>query len=313
MAENTELSQYVPGFKANLNLAPQQTDSRLLASVDSELNYSEPGTGFNADDVGISDPEDVNTRVPDTPDKFLDKTRRVGFFTTFQDSAWVDNVDKVAELVDPTNPTMQALMAGRWRKADAGIIAAMYGPAYEKADENAVPTAIAFPAAQIIAANDITFSHQDESVPNDASDYGMSIGKMIEANLLLDDSDIEGERFAAFGPAQVADLLRRVPATSKYYNEVQALSEGKIDKLLGFTIRRLPRKRLLLKDGTTNIRRVPFWIKPAVVYKGRSITEANIRPRADKSDTPQAFYKAQHGGSRRYDRGVVDVQCKETV
>lgn len=313
MAENTELSQYVPGFRANLNLLPQQTDSKLLGAVESDLAYSEPGTGFNADDVGTSDPEDVTTRVPDTPDKFLDKTRRVGFFGTFQDSAWLDNVDKAAELEDPTNPTMKSLMAGRWRKADDGIIAGMYGPAYEKADENSAPTSVAFPAAQIINANDVLFSHQDEVVPSDASDYGMSIGKMIEAGLKLDDSDLEGERLTAFGPAQIADLLRRVPATSKYYNEVQALASGTIDKMLGFRIIRIPRKRLLLKSGTTNIRRIPFWIKPAIIYKGRQITEASIRIRHDKSDTPQAFYKAQHGSLRRYDTGFVDVQCKEVA
>lgn len=311
MAENTELSQYVPGFRANLNLAPQQTDSRLLGAVESDLSYSEPGTGFNADDVGTSDPEDVTTRVPDTPDKFLDKTRRVGFFTTFQDSAWLDNVDKAAELEDPTNPTMKSLMAGRWRKADAGIIGGMYGPAYEKADENSAPSAVAFPTGQIIEANSVGFSHQDETVPVDASNYGMSIGKMIEAGLMLDDSDLEGERFTAFGPAQFADLLRRVPATSKYYNDVQALVSGKINELLGFKILRIPRKRLLLKSGTTDIRRIPFWIKPAIIYNGRQITDASIRIRNDKSDTPQAFYKAQHGALRRYDLGFVDVESKE--
>ena len=77
--EDTVLSQYVPGFRANLNLAPQQTDTRLLGRVDGDLTYDTPGQMFNADDVQrTSDPEIIVTRVPDTPDKFPGFTRRVG-------------------------------------------------------------------------------------------------------------------------------------------------------------------------------------------------------------------------------------------
>lgn len=308
--ENSVLSQYVPGFRANLNLSPQQTDTRLVAAVDSDLSYSEAGTMFNADDVGTSDPEDVNTRVADTPDKFLGFTRRVGFFQPFHDAAWLDNVDKARELEDPTNTVMSALMAGRWRKADNGIIAlGLLGPAYTKADENAAPVPVAFPAAQVIAANDVTMSHDAEIVPTDASDYGLSVGKLIKAGMILDDSDLEGDRYIAVGPQQIADLLRRTPVTSSYYAGVQALVEGKVSEFLGFKFVKLPRKRLPFASGT--LRQCPAWIKSAVIYRSRPITNASIRIRHDKSDTPQAFYKAEHGAVRRYDTAVVDIRCKE--
>lgn len=308
--ENTVLSQFVPGFRANLNLAPQQTDSRLISAVDSDLNYSEPGEMFNADDVAATDPEDISTRVADTPDKFVGMSRRIGYFGEFHDSAWLDNVDKAKQLVDPTNTVMQALMAGRWRKVDAKIIEGALGNAYEKVDNTSAPSAVALPDAQLVDADDQDMKHDDETVPAPGTDYGLSTGKLIKARMILDDAELEGERYLAVGPEQIADLLRSTPVTSQYYNEVKALVTGGLDRFLGFSIIRLPRKRLLLEAATTN-RRCVAWIKPALVYKGRPVTNARISIRNDKSDTPQAFYKTSHGALRRYDAGVVEIRCKE--
>lgn len=316
--EDSVLSQYVPGFRANLNMAPQQTDSRLLGAVESDLSYDTPGEMFNGDDLLATDPEDAQGRVPDTPDKFPQFARRVGFFTPFHDSAWLDNVDKAREMTDPTSPVMSGMMAGRWRKADSGIVAGMLGVAYTKADSSAAtgvaPVAVAFPSSQVIASTDVSMSHDGEVVPTGGQQYGMSIGKLIYAKMLLDDSDLEGERYIAVGPQQVADLLRRTPATSSYYAEVKALNAGTITKFLGFNFIQMPRKRFLTSaghDSAQSIRRIPAWIKPAVIYKARPITNASIRIRTDKSDTPQAFYKAEQGAMRRYDQGVVEIDCYE--
>lgn len=312
--EDQVLSQYVPGFRANLNLAPQQTDTRILNAVDGDLAYDTPGQMFNADDVQTSDPEDITTRVPNTPDKFVGMSRRIGMFTPFQDAAWLDNVDKARELEDPTNKIMMALMAGRWRKVDTTILTGAIGNAYSKLDDTGTLTATGLPAAQVVAVNDIAFAHDGEVVPAGGQDYGMSVGKVIHAKMILDDSDLEGERYMTFGPQQTADMLRRTPVTSVYYAEVKALVAGSIDNFLGFNIIRLPRKRIPFvvgHDAVSPNRQCVAWIKPALVYRGRPITDARIRIRPDKSDTPQAFYKTEHGVVRRYDTAVVRVDAYE--
>lgn len=313
-SEDTVLSQYVPGFRANLNLSPQQTDTRLLSAVDGDLSYDTPGQMFNADDVGASDPEDVFTRVPNTPDKFVAMTRRVGMFTPFQDAAWLDNVDKARELTDPTNTIMMALTGGRWRKVDSAILVGGLGNALSKADDSGTLTNNALPAGQVVAVNDVAFAHDGEVVPAGGQDYGLSVGKLIHAGMLLDDSDLEGERYLTVGPQQTADLLRRTPATSQYYTEVKALVAGSLNQFLGFNIIKLPRKRIPVvagHDAALSQRQLMAWIKPAIVYRGRPITDARIRIRPDKSDTPQAFYKTEHGVCRRYDTGVVRIDCYE--
>lgn len=314
-AEDTVLSQYVQGFRANLNLAPQQTDTRLLATVDSDLAYDTPGQMFNADDVGTSDPEDVFTRVPDTPDKFVGMTRRVGMFAPFQDAAWIDNVDKARELVDPTNKIMMALMAGRWRKVDKAIIAAALGNALSKADDTGALTNNALPNTQIVDVADINFAHDGEVVPNAGQQYGMSVGKLVHANFLLDESELEGERYCVLTSQQIADMLRRTPVTSRYYAEVQALASGKLTEFLGFRIIKLKSSRVPSAgkghDTTSEIRQCIAYVKDAILYRGRPITDARIRIRPDKSDTPQAFYKTEHGAVRRYDSAVVEIDCYE--
>ena len=142
----------------------------------------------------------------------------------------------------------------------------------------------------------------------------MSVGKVIHAGMLLDDSELEGERYFAWGPQQKADMLRRTPTTSVYYSEVKALVAGTINQFLGFNFVMLPRKRIPFTvghDAASANRQCCAWIKPALVYCGRPITDARIRIRPDKSDTPQAFYKAQHGTARRYDAAVVQVVAYE--
>lgn len=314
-AEDTILSQYVPGFKANLALAPQQAATRLLSTVDGDLAYDTPGQMFNADDVQTSDPEDVYTRVADTPDKFVAMARRIGYFAAFEDSAWLDNVDMARELVDPTNKIMAALMAGRWRKVDKTILAAALGNAYSKTDATSAPAVSALPAAQIIASTDVTFAHDAEVTPTDGSQLGLTVGKILHAQFLLDESELEGPRHFVGTSQQKADLLRRTPATSRYYADVQALVTGKVSSFLDFNFHWLKSSRVpsagLGHDGASALRQNVAYIQDAIIYRGRTITNARIAVRHDKSDTPQAFYKAEHGAVRRYDAAVVEVDCYE--
>lgn len=313
--EDTELSQYVQGFRANLNLAPQQTDTRLLSHVDGDLAYDQPGQMFNADDVNPSEPEDTSDRVGETPDKFIGMTRRVGIFQPFHDSAWIDNVDKAREMTDPTSTKMKSLMAGRWRKVDTTIIKAALGPALSKLDDSATLTSTDLPAGQIVAKDDQTFKHDAEVMPTAGHEYGMSVGKLLHAKFLLDESELDGERILALTSQQLTDLLRRTPVTSRYYNEVAALSEGKLSSFLEFNIVKFKSVRIpstgVGQDGVSARRQCVAYIKDAMVYRGRPITNARLTERSDRQFNVQAYYKTEHGAVRRYDPAVVEIDCYE--
>lgn len=317
--EDSVLSQYVPGFRANLSLAPQQTMTRLLNCVESDLAYDTAGQFFNADDVGSTDPEPVSTRVADTPDKFISMTRRIGMFSGFQDAQWIDNVDKVRELEDPTSKIMMAIMAGRWRHVDQAILAGLVGNAFSLTNTlqaTAGITTSALPAAQIVASTDVQYQPDSEVLPTDGSQYGMSVAKLIHAKLILDEAELEGERYVALSSFQLADLLRRTPVTSTFYAEVKALNKGELSMFMGFNVVRLQAQRFVNAGATAAghtganlIYQCPAWVKEALDYRGRTITDAQIWRRQDKSNTPQAFYKLEDAVCRRYDTAVVRIDC----
>jgi hypothetical protein len=80
---SNEATQYVPGFMANLQLVPQQRETRLVHAVDADLSYTAPGTLFNADDIDDRTNETAVTgRAPPTPENFANHLRRVGFFAS---------------------------------------------------------------------------------------------------------------------------------------------------------------------------------------------------------------------------------------
>lgn len=321
---------YVPGFQRNLNLSPQQTKSRLLAHVDADLNYATPGQFFNGDDVGTSNPSPVTVRVPNSPDGFVDVTRRLGTFKPFADGRFIDNEDLARELEDPTNKVMVAINAGKDRYRDAQIITSALG-SYMYQDQNqAYQTGSTLATVGNVLANTDTTAHEGETISavfnSTSGGYGLTVGKLIEAKNYLDNSELDEMDVNDDSPYrfvctanQIRDLEMSVPATSTYYTQVQALASGKIGNFMGFRFIRMPTSAVSnpLPKGTaaglsTNYTRACIAYHPrAIMYRARPIINAHIVQRPDKSFRWYAYYEADHAALRRYDGGVWQVNCDE--
>ncbi|TCS14548.1 phage capsid protein [Caulobacter sp. BK020] len=299
-AEDTIPSHYVQGFRANLNLLPQQMNNRLLGCVDADLAYGEPGTSFNCDDIGASQPAPVTTRVPDSPAGFLEQTRRGGHFEAFADGKFIDNRDKARELADPSSKTMQSIMAGKNRFMEDKIIDGLFGTTYSGQN---LTTANTFPAGQIIAVDSRENLHDAETVAA-SGNLGLTIGKIITASAILDRSELEGERYFGWTSYEKAQLLASTPATSGDYNTIKALANGQIDSFYGFRFVRTERMPV-----ASSITKCGAWIKSAIEYKAREIITATITQRSDKSFRWYAYYETEHAVARRYDNAVVQVLC----
>lgn len=300
--EATIEQHHVAGFRANLNLTPRQMTSRLIGAVDADLAYSEPGKSFNCDDIGVSVPHAVTTRVPDSPEGFLENIRRGGHFSAFADGKFIDSLDKARMLSDPSNKTMAAMMAGKQLFFDDKIIDGLFGTTYSG---ETLTTANTFPAAQIIAVDDRQNLHDAETVAA-SGNLGLTIGKIITAGEMLDASELEGERIFAFGRKEKSQLLASTPATSSDYNAVKALVNGTINEFYGFRFIRTERLPV-----ASSIRACAAWIKPAIEFKAREIETAKITQRADKSYRWYAYYESEFAVARRYDSAVVKVLCSE--
>lgn len=307
MTDNTIPQHYVEGFRANLNMVPQQKTARLLRAVDADMAYAEPGTSFNCDDVGIDTPQRRTTRFGDSPEGVLENIRRGGHFDAYESGKFIDSVDKARFLQDPSNKTMAAMMAGRQRFIDDKIIDTLFGTTYGADAGGHLTVALTFPSSQNLAANSRANLHAAEAnVVAASGDLGLTIGKLITAGEMLDRSELEGERYFAWGSKQKSQLLASAAATNSDYAAAKALVNGEIDTFMGFTFIRTERLPI-----ASSIRSCAAWIKPAIEYRAREVTTARITERSDKSYNWYAYYAAEHAGARRYDTGVVRVLCAE--
>lgn len=302
---SNESTQYVPGFIANLSMVPQQKEARLVNCVDADLSYTKEGKLFNADDIGSDDDEvEVVTRAPPSPESYADHQRRVGYFKSYGKGRFIENLDVVRMMQDPTNTIMAGMMATKRRATDDKIISGMFGAARSgETGENTV----AYLSAQTILPDNRDFLHDAESVPG-SGNLPLTVGKIIKSKVMLDQSELEGDRYFGCGSVQLGNLLSTTAVTSSDYNNIKALVNGETNTFMGFTFVRSERFPV-----ATNIRDCGAWIKPALQYKERPIVNASIQPRADRSNRLYAYYEVERGSLRRYDTGVIKVQCSEVV
>lgn len=298
--EETLESHYTDAFEANLGHVPQQKAARLVSLVDSNINFTKPGDMFNADDIGTSEPTEIVERFGKSPEGVVAKKRRVGFFTPYDDGKWLDDIDTAKSLSDPSNATMQAMMWGHERYRDRKIIEALDAPAREGRTGE---TTKAFPAAQIIAVNDWTYARKGDASTGNAP---LTFAKLNHSKVKLDKSEIEGKRIFVSSSEQIGQLLTDPVITDRETTAVQALMAGELTYFMGYNF---VVSELLPK--ASSVRSCFAFIQPAIMYRGRKLTEAQIVRRADRKFNWYAYYKGTHGALRRHDEAVVKVLCTE--
>lgn len=309
----TQITQAdVDGFRANLNMTPQVTESVYLAHVDADLAYSTPGKLFNVDTIGTSDPKDVDTVVPDSPEGLVDMTRRVGGFKGFHDGKFIESLQKVHQLQDPTSEVMAAMRAGKMRKHDQAIRNAFF--AAVRIGENGENT-LNFPSGKIVGVQSRKFLHAQEGTALPASgDLPLTIGKLLTARQTIRKTYIQnllpGSRLKiAVRSDDISQLLTTIPATSGDYQTVKRLEQGEITTFMGFdfVIDETPP----VKAGVSGVYILPVWMDRAIQFKAREIHMATITPRADKSMRPYAYYESEQGAVRAWDEGVAGIEVKD--
>lgn len=298
--EETLESQYTDAFEANLGHVPQQKGARLVSLVDSNVSFTKPGDMFNADDIGTSEPTEITERFGNSPDGVVAKKRRVGFFTPYDDGKWLDDIDTAKSLSDPANATMQAMMWGHERWRDRKIIEALDAPAREGRTGE---TTVAFPAAQSIAVNDWTYARKGDTSAGNAP---MTFAKLNHTKVKLDKSQIEGKRAIVMSSEQLGQLLTDPTITDRETTSVQALMSGELQTFMGFTFYLSE-----LLPLAASVRKCFAFIQPAIMYRGRKLTESQITRRSDRKFNWYAYYKGTHGALRRYDEAVVRILCAE--
>jgi hypothetical protein len=288
----------VVAFGRNLHHVPQSKDFMLADTGDVDINFSEPGKSFTDELIGTSEPKLSENRYGDTPDGELDGLRRGAFFQTYNDAKWLGDLAEAAKaVVDPANPTVEAMRNGMKRARDNFILSGMFAAVRHG---ESLENSLAFPAGNIVAAN-------FDGVAG--ANTGLTLAKLHELSRLLDEGEMDGPRFFAGGSTDKDSLLKTTEVKSADYNSVKALVNGEINSFMGFTFKWFANKRIP-KNGS--LRRCAAWVKGSWVYRARPIVggeTAKVIERGDKQCRMQAYVEFQQAFMRRHDEGVLAVDC----
>lgn len=313
-AENRLEGHKVIAFAKNVDLVPQQKKSRLVMHVDADMAWTEPGDRYTDEQMGLSDPVEVLEDYGDTPGGVISKHRRIGFFKTYEDGKWIGTREKAEQLVDPTNPTVQAMGAGRERRRDKTIIKGFFDPAWEM-DKDGDPVKKNFPAGQIVAVNDWTYwkGKADGSGSAPSSDSPLTVAKLRKARVMRSKSELDemglGYWCIGYEEEDLQNLLTSVEVSSTDYNAVRALIDGERDVYQGFKWIPLNAGRLPYSAANTTAE-IPVWHTHSLKYKERPLTSTRIQERADKRYRWHAYYESQDSVLRRDDKAVIKILCK---
>ncbi len=287
MSADTIEKHHVVAFGRNLMSVPQTTVTKLVDCVDSDLNFTEPGTSYTDPLIGKSNPQLVTDRFGDSPTKAVGRSQRGGYFYNYEDGNFLDSFDQASQLVDPANPVVTAMAAGVRRSRDDFIIAMAQGAVREG---QSLENSVAFPSGNSLASGST----------------GLTVAKLITISTKLDNGEVEGERYYLGGATDKASLLGTTQVTSSDYNTIKALVNGEVNTFMGFTFKWLPDGRIPLNGSSERLNMA--WVKPSLVYRARPIVggeNATIKERADKKNAWYAYLSFRQAGHRRYDEGVV--------
>lgn len=288
---------YRVAFEENLRIDSIQRESRLSPVVDAEFNYAEKGDRFTFDYIGNIEADEMTDRFGDLPEQDIAERRRVGYFKPWDLGVRLGaNYDVARQVADPTNTKVRSMKTALARLQDRRILEAIVGTAYT--GRNGTGTT-ALPAAQKIAVD----SHKYSS---GSGNTGLTVSKIMEAKVKLDEAEIEGERYLVCKATQIAHLLQDDKLASGDYNTVKALVNGEINTWHGFNFVRYEHTGTY--SGGTHERAIAV-AKPSVQYRQRTLYAPNAWERKDKRPHWYGYFQVDIAGCRGEDTGVVEIAC----
>jgi len=297
------MSQQIPenfahSFGNNFYELGQQVSSRLTPTVD--VISGIVGQSKSVERAGKTEAYDITTRHATTKHVDTPHSRR---WIDLQDKGWADLVDELDEqklVADPKSKYLKFGVQALNRAKDAIVYAASRGTARTGTGTQPLP------AAQKIAEGGT----------------GLTLAKLLTAKEILDAAEIGNDTDEAMMEAtgqgkvwdrvcvvtsrQLTNLLGTTEIKNIDYNNVKALSDGKVDEFLGFKFIRIEN---LAKSGTSRF--CMAWCRQAMKLGiGRDIfTSVDVLPTMNYSW--QVYSRMSLGAVRAEDEGVVEIACFE--
>jgi hypothetical protein len=290
------MSQQIPTamvkqYHDSVEMLVQQEGSRLRGTVRNESQSSEEQFW---EQIGPTAALTIANRHGDSPQVDTPHDRRRVTQEFFDWGDFVDKIDKVRILIDPTGAYSKNAAYALGRRCDEIILAAMFGSAGTGKDGT---TVVNFPAGNIVALN---FG---------GSNVGLTVAKLVEGRRLMKRANVDlrmEELHIAVASSQEADLLNTTEVTSADYNSVKALVRGDVDSFLGITFE--PTELVPLLPASTN-RAVPLYCKSGLLFAQNPDITTNIVQRWDKRGSIYVYAMMGAGAVRMQEPKIIQINC----
>jgi len=289
------MSQQIPTamvkqYHDSVEMLVQQEGSVLRGTVRNEDQQAEEQFW---EQIGPTTAQKILNRHGDSPQVDSVHDRRAVSQDFFDWGDFVDKIDRVRTLIEPTGAYAQNAAYALGREMDNAILAALFGNA--RTDKTG-STLVALPAGQKVA---LAFG---------GTNVGLTIAKLVEGKRIMKRANVQLKReqlYAALGAGQEADLLNTTEVTSADYNSVKALVRGDVDTFLGISFEHTE----LIPVSTSTNRFVPLYCKSGLLFTSNPEITTEIVRRWDKRGSWYVYAMAGFGAVRMQETKVVQIDC----
>jgi len=276
---------FINQFSDNLYSLVEQKGSKLRPAMKIEMAKGEK---HFFDRLGSFTATEITSRLEDTVMQDPAHSRRMATVARYGATTYLDNIDKLKLLIDPTSDYAMKLARGQGRNLDDVILAAMLGTA---ATGQTGSGSQAFDANQQIAHGST----------------GFSVAKFNQALRLMESNevDVDGIRiYLAAGARAVEDLFGENDIVSFDFQNTKALSDGKLPMFRGVNIIRTQR----IPDQTSgSVYRCLLFTEDTMKVAMNQDIEVKVGERMDKNWALQISTYMQYGAVRMEEEQVVDI------
>lgn len=294
----------VTQFQANLRLAAQAMDSRLMDCVEIESGI-EGDLSSPVTIIGALTAQKKTSRNSDTVYSNVDYDRRWYEPTAYQLSDlfdW-DDVIKVSGPYDPKSNVLRAFVAGLKRACDDRILAAMFATS---------KTGVKGGSTTSFDSNNIV------PLSTGGANSGLNVAKLkagVEI-FLGNDVDEEDMLYCAITARQNKELLKEIEVLKSDYRQTAVIENGRLKSFMGITFKhvqwqnasRYPDANSGLIDGSSDFL-VPMWAKSGVALGLYKDIEGKMDIIPTKNYSTQIYASNMVGATRTEEEKVVQIVC----
>lgn len=285
---------FVQQYQGMIYVLAQQQKSKFASRV---RNESIQGESKSFDRLGEAEVEEITTRHPETPNNEQPHSRRWVTPSNFHTNSYVDQVDELKMLINPTNEYAQNQARALGRKTDDLIITAALGTA--AAGVTSTTSTVAFKDESISMNGDGTITTLGTlAVVGSITDIGL--GKIETMLRLFNDADVDPQipKYWAVTPKDIEDMLQIQQLTSIDYVGIKNAEAGDITRFSGFNFFWSTQ---ITKDTVTETGyRTIAWAQDGIIWASAKGVISRIDERPDLSYTTQV-YSVMNGGAVRMD------------